>query len=120
MLKISSELFAGLCLIFLGAWVRSRPSPSMFGFPVPRETGTFLFFAGIFFVVFVLLHAKNILAYKKKVKEDKLIVTCPECRESGFAGDMHGSMCPKCGTEVEELEGFYDRHPELREPDKKT
>ena len=31
-----------------------------------------------------------------------------------------GKPCPQCGTRLENMEGFYDRHPELKEATKEA
>ncbi|WP_031484447.1 hypothetical protein [Maridesulfovibrio frigidus] len=41
---------------------------------------------------------------------------CPKCERVFLKGenpDKH--MCPDCKVELEPLEGFYDRHPELKD-----
>ena len=39
---------------------------------------------------------------------------CPKCEET--VEDIEGKdiYCPKCGTKMEPLKGFYERHPELK------
>ncbi len=44
---------------------------------------------------------------------------CLNCKEP-FAGKKLSSMkCPKCGGRLEDLIGFYERHPELKDNDNK-
>jgi ABC-type uncharacterized transport system permease subunit len=42
-------------------------------------------------------------------------IVCPKCNESFSQRDVPNSLCPQCDVELEDLDGFYDRHPELRE-----
>ena len=41
-------------------------------------------------------------------------VICLECMEPTILDDTDGMTCRKCGGELEELRGFYDRHPEFK------
>lgn len=56
-----------------------------------------------------------VIALRKKAKEfeDKFLI-CPECKKPFDKKDVPNGRCPKCGVELEDLERFYDRHPELR------
>jgi intracellular septation protein A len=39
---------------------------------------------------------------------------CIKCRTT-FAGySVNNCSCPKCGHDLEDLEGFYERHPQLK------
>ena len=55
------------------------------------------------------------LALRKKAKdyEDKVLI-CPKCKEPFNKKDVPGERCPRCNVNLEEIEGFYDRHPELK------
>jgi hypothetical protein len=120
MSKVIASILVGLCFIFLGALVRSDPSPSLHGFPVPKQTGTFFIIVGIFYIVYFLLNAKRIIADSKNAKKLEKIVMCPNCRKPVFAKDIPDGKCHKCQIEVENVEGFYDRHPELRNHNNKA
>ena len=54
-------------------------------------------------------------ALRKKAKdfEDKFLI-CPKCKTPFNQKDVPDSRCPKCEVELEDLEGFYERHPELK------
>lgn len=58
------------------------------------------------------------LRTKEKDFEDKFMI-CPKCKEPFDKADVPNSHCPKCNTKLEALDGFYDRHPELREESRK-
>ena len=55
------------------------------------------------------------LAVRKKAKEfgDKFLI-CPKCRTPFNQKDVPEGKCSKCDVELEDLEGFYERHPELK------
>lgn len=45
---------------------------------------------------------------------------CPHCNEARH-WKLKGKPCPECGTTIEPLEGYYERHPELKAtPDEDT
>jgi len=39
---------------------------------------------------------------------------CPQCNQPIERKQTKGNKCPTCDVELEPLEGFYDRHPELK------
>jgi hypothetical protein len=41
-------------------------------------------------------------------------VICNNCKEISEKGKGSSSCCIKCGGKLEDLEGYYDRHPEQR------
>ncbi len=45
--------------------------------------------------------------------EDKILM-CKECLQPFYRKNTVDELCPKCGISLEELEGFYERHPELK------
>ncbi|WP_320172309.1 hypothetical protein [Maridesulfovibrio sp.] len=68
-----------------------------------------LTFLGIFFVFFGLLHK-----FPKKYHEEGLI--CPKCLTPyGLGRAPKSGKCKNCDVELEPIDGFYDRHPELRD-----
>ena len=56
------------------------------------------------------------LAEKKSSEEKKQneYYICPDCLTPVEGKDIPDLKCLKCSTQLEELEGFYDRHPEKR------
>lgn len=57
-----------------------------------------------------------ILALKKKSKEfEPKFLICAKCLKPLHLHAVKNNKCPECEGELENLEGFYDRHPELRE-----
>lgn len=68
---------------------------------------------GLFLVVFGVLIIWSALRKKAKDYEDKVLI-CPKCKEPFNRKDVPGERCPKCEVQLEDLEGFYARHPELK------
>jgi len=59
-----------------------------------------------------------ILVYITIFKSDFLVkqgYICPNCEETVERTGTKEISCPKCGTKMEKLNGFYERHPELKE-----
>ncbi len=74
------------------------------GYNVPF--GVFLILVGLF-VVFAALFGKRYSG------DDTLI--CILCKEPSQRKDTQSNQCPNCMGQLESLEGFYDRHPELKD-----
>lgn len=58
---------------------------------------------------------KKTIEAEKKVKDDKKVLMCPKCVKPFYKKDCPSSKCPECQTDLEELSGFYERHPELKD-----
>ncbi len=58
---------------------------------------------------------KEAIEAEKKAKEEKKIYMCPRCVKPFRKKDCPALKCPDCGSQLEELAGFYERHPELKE-----
>ena len=70
--------------------------------------GIFLFvFAGVF--LFLALRGNRPEKY----------VMCASCTTPFRKADLEGSHCPACGGTVEDLDEFYNRHPEMKTLHKK-
>lgn len=80
--------------------------------PVPH-------FSGIAFIVYgvilVLLGSKRIFIKTKNYDESTICSLCQNVVQTWQAKD---NKCPKCGGNIVPLAGFYQRHPELKEPEK--
>jgi len=74
-------------------------------------------YAGILIIIGVTLF---IIGYRKGYKLKKFIaddvfLICPKCGEPYNSNDVTNDMCPKCQVALEEIEGFYNRHPEFKD-----
>ena len=72
-----------------------------------------LIILGAFFI-FSCFRKKTIEA-EKKAKDDKKLLMCPKCIKPFYKKDCQDLTCPECQTPLEELSGFYERHPELKD-----
>lgn len=53
------------------------------------------------------------LLIKLKCAQHDSTVICPRCKTA--FNNRRMSRCPHCDVDLEPLEGFYDRHPELKD-----
>jgi len=113
----AKQLLLGLVLVVWGALIVNIPGWTVYGIRVSSGSGILLIFAGAIWIGYVLLNRKTILIEEKRAEEAKSeakqFVICPRCEETAYAKDVPGLKCPKCEIGLEELEGFYDRHPNL-------
>ena len=70
---------------------------------------------GTFFIVIGLLFFWVVLRKSAKVYQDKFLI-CPKCETPYNKKEVPDKQCPRCKVELEELDGFYKRHPELKSP----
>jgi len=104
--------FDTYCLIavfsLLGALMIYKERLYVWDVPVlyPRIFGSVLVVLGLI--------GFSYLTYRSRKKENNIATyICPKCRQSIHYTQAKGK-CPTCDVELEPLEGFYDRHPELK------
>ncbi len=68
---------------------------------------------GVFGLISTLL-----MKIKKAPNATSAFLICSNCLEPHAAHTVTALQCPKCGAHLENLGGFYDRHPELRNREK--
>ncbi|MDD5452102.1 MAG: hypothetical protein PHT49_09445 [Desulfovibrionales bacterium] len=101
----------GCDIIVHGAWTHYG-EPIMLGdAPIPVGILAFII-AGL--SVWLGIRKKTELAFKE---EEYLI--CRRCKDTYASNTVPDRHCPKCNIELERLEGFYDRHPDLKDLDEK-
>ena len=71
-------------------------------------------FMGIVFIlvgaVFIVLSITKIdLLYK-----DITVLKCPKCLKIYNKQELKSEKCPHCGADLEQLKGFFERHPDLK------
>jgi hypothetical protein len=54
------------------------------------------------------------MAVRKQQKATSGILICPQCEAVVASTVVGNELCPECGAVMVPLEGFYDRHPELK------
>lgn len=105
---IFSEVFIGLLIIAAGILIQFHPT--VYGHQIPRTVGRVVLFIGIFSIVYVIVNSDKILAAKETVR----LLICKGCLSLYYKKDARDFKCPKCMNELEELDGFYERNPELK------
>jgi len=74
---------------------------------VPRFAGIPV---AIFGVMMIYLGIKKIM---NRRKDPDAYLICAKCQNMVQVHQAPDGKCPKCGADLEILEGFYKRHPEL-------
>ena len=69
--------------------------------------GIFLTLLGVAFLYFSLRRKPN--------GSISGFLICPLCRKPHEIKNSSENRCSSCGTDLEELDGFYERHPEIKE-----
>ena len=69
----------------------------------------------MFGVVMIVYGAKKII---NKGKKPDQYLACPVCQTVAEVRLASNNKCPKCGSDLELLEGFYERHPEFKSSNK--
>ena len=72
-----------------------------------------LIILGGFFIWFSF--RKKAVEAEKRVKDEARVLMCPKCVKPFYKKDCHALKCPDCQTHLEDLTGFYERHPEFKE-----
>ncbi len=57
---------------------------------------------------------KKAIEADKMVKEGKKVFMCAKCVKPFYKKDSLDGNCPNCHEPLEELDGFYERHPKLK------
>ena len=115
MKKILVEILEGVIVILAGSYIYFGNSPSIYGYPLPKSLGILFICAGLFWIIYVLVYRNKLISGWKKAEEKEKIVICPECLKPQYLGDNKAQKCRDCKTDLEDLDGFYERHPELKE-----
>ena len=63
--------------------------------------------------------SKKAIEAEKKAKDEKKVFMCPNCIKPFYKKDCPALKCPECNELLEDLSGFYERHPELKDKDTK-
>jgi putative Mn2+ efflux pump MntP len=96
----------GFCIIIQPRWYSSKYERyfDFTGVHIPL---------GSLFIVIGLLFVWVPLRKKAKAYEDKFLI-CPKRETSYNKKEVPDNQCPRCKIELEDLDGFYARHPELK------
>jgi len=58
---------------------------------------------------------KKSIEAEKKAKDENRLLMCPKCIKPFYKKDCYDLKCPECQALLEDLSGFYERHPELKD-----
>jgi|GEM_PF-1899905 len=67
---------------------------------------------GVFMMIIGCAIMFHMLFGKRYTGND--ILMCHQCNQPIERKQTKGNKCPTCDVELEPLDGFYDRHPELK------
>ena len=100
------EIIGGCITIFFGLLIGYFEDGTFYsrGYPVPRAVWILIVILG----VSILIHG---FKHRKIPKYDYGFVKCANCKNSFYRDQAKDYICPKCGSIVEDLEGYFDRHP---------
>jgi hypothetical protein len=59
---------------------------------------------------------KKAVEAEKIARDEKKVLMCPKCVKPIYKKDAPTMRCPDCQCSLEDLSGFYERHPELHKP----
>jgi hypothetical protein len=113
-------LLMGIVWGGLGVIVLLDPDPFLYR----KEVNLSIDLTGIKCPFGILLIALGICfvwsVFKKKTDGktemlDEKYLMCKKCIKPFSRNDVNDLKCPICDLELEALEGFYDRHPELKD-----
>jgi hypothetical protein len=112
MKKRSSFIGYGIFLILIGILQVISGEGDFMGNPVPGFVGYPVAALGLMFIHY------GVSTKKIPQADYNNFAICSECQASFYAKDVHHNRCPECNGTVEDLDGFYQRHPELKDEDK--
>ncbi|MFH2218845.1 MAG: hypothetical protein ABII68_04190 [Pseudomonadota bacterium] len=58
---------------------------------------------------------KKVIDAEKRERDEKRVLMCPRCIKPFYKKDAPALKCPDCQNYLEDLSGFYERHPELKQ-----
>jgi len=109
MIKILA-LIIGAWIAVIGVYLIVGKDYYLRGFKLEFGKGNLL--VGLLFLVIGMGIIIVGLVTKAKDFEDKVTI-CSRCAQPFDMKDVSDMSCPKCGGKLEDLDGFFDRHPEV-------
>lgn len=65
-------------------------------------------------ILFVCGGAILLSVVRRKTNNEARVLICPKCQDTFFDRDVSKNVCPNCNVVLEDVKGFYKRHPELK------
>lgn len=100
----------GLLFIILGFMIYSQKGWHFGRFGPTHHTAGYLFLIGGLVLTLFAILKKDF----PKEKGDEYMM-CVSCLKPSFRKELRDEKCPFCNGIVEELKGFYERHPKLKD-----
>ena len=97
-----------LCSILIAGGVKIVISGNIWGLPGSRAPGIFFIIAGLYFLI-------SAIKKKSYLTEESKYLKCLNCGIVIDESTATNLICPKCGKNLESLDGFFERHPGFEE-----
>jgi len=104
----TSYIVCGLSLGIVGLSMFSSGWDSKYNVELPKLVGILVAVFGVFLFAFGVLK-KNIVDF------ENTIMKCPKCFFIASRWELKNNQCPQCKAGLEDLKGFFRRHPEHKE-----
>ncbi len=103
-------LIIGVSVVFTGLNVFKKSTFSFHGIDIYIGKNNYIITLLIIFFGLVFI----ISAFRKKedLEGEFTYLKCPKCGEVFSKKKSKNKTCKRCGTALEDLDGFFDRHPE--------
>ena len=108
----NSIVVVGLLSILSGVLIFLNPI--IYGHIVPREVGIIPIIFGIYCFLKGIFTKGTIEKLDESNMDFAKYVICLKCTSPLSKQDTNDGKCPKCGGALENLSGFYERHPEIK------
>ena len=114
--NLFGKIFLSIVLIAYGFKILYKPKFFDTKYGMFHDYTSIKWPLGIFMIVSGLL-VVALTFYKKveKYRNINRVLMCKTCVKPYYKKDTPDLRCPNCHGELEKLEGFYDRHPELKD-----
>lgn len=103
----------GLILILFGIVTLLEDGYTRYGVQVP--VGKIVAIGIIVYGLIMLRSGFKIITSMSTKSEVKAYFKCVNCGERYNSNVMTTVHCPKCSGKIENIEGFFERHPEFRD-----
>jgi hypothetical protein len=109
MISKISTIIIGISCLWYGFNILMEGWSYLYGHPISRGTGVIVLIFGIFLILF------GCFRKARNMQDEEKFLICLDCRKIFYKKDVPNQQCSDCGSDLEILDGFYERHPELNE-----
>ena len=104
-----ATIIVGIGCLWYGFNILKEGWSHLYGYPISRGSGVIVLIFGVFLILYGCFRkARN------KQDEEKFLI-CLGCGKTFYEKDIPNRQCLDCGSDLENIDGFYERHPELKE-----